>query len=271
LNDAGVALFSEPGKGHADAPVSTAAVRDFGVLEQEVLIPEFIAACHDAGFRDVRLKPMSYSVPEFDLTLQEWQAWSRAAASKRPMRALGKIARAIVEFFGLGKQGPLFEEAFGITIVRVLRGAMEAHPVIVAAKSSQTLVAASAYAATIVIEHASDRVERGRPVPLRLRISNVGAAPWRARDPSGIGHVTLGIQLLDAERRLLVRDHHRVALPHDVGRGQTFLLSCNCPAPSASGEYYLKFDLVAEGVTWFEPTGSQAVLRRLTVSDAPSS
>jgi hypothetical protein len=31
------------------------------------------------------------------------------------------------------------------------------------------------------------------------------------------------------------------------------------------GTYYLKVDLVAEGVTWFEPTGSPAAIHRLVV------
>jgi SAM-dependent methyltransferase len=265
LNDRGVALFSEPGKGHADAPVSTAAVRDFGVLEQEVLIPDFIVACHDAGFRDVRLKPLSYSLPQFDLSLDEWHAWSRAAASKRPIRALGKIARALTEFFGLGKQGPLFEEAYGITVVRTLRGAMEDHPVIVAAKCAQARSsAAPAHAAKIVVEHGGDSATPGARIPFRLHVTNVGAMPWRAHDPA-VGRVNVGVQLLDAEQRLMSRDHHRVALPHDVAPGQSIALSFECPAPSTSGVYHLKFDLVAEGVTWFEATGSPAVSRRLSV------
>jgi len=268
LNDDGVALFSEPGKGHADAPVAAAAVRDFGVLEQEVLVPDLFAACHEAGFRDVRLKPMSYSLPEFDLTLPEWQAWSRAAASKRPMRALGKMRRALAEFFGLGKQGPLFEEAFGITVVRVLRGAMEAHPVVVAAKSPQALASGSTYSASIVVEGGAAGVFAGRLVSFRVRIRNTGAVTWRARDPRGVGHVTLGVQVLDAAQRLVTRDHHRVALPHDVARGQMVVLSFECPAPSTPGTYHLKFDLVAEGVTWFEATGSQSVSQQLTVTGA---
>src|SRR4030095_13402501 len=37
LTDDGVALFSEPGRGHAQAAHSEAAMRDFGVLEQDVL------------------------------------------------------------------------------------------------------------------------------------------------------------------------------------------------------------------------------------------
>jgi SAM-dependent methyltransferase len=262
LNDRGVALFSEPGKGHADAPVAAAAVRDFGVLEQEVLVPELFDACHAAGFREVRLKPMSYSLPEFDLTLEEWDAWTRAARSKRPIRAAGKIWRAVLEVFGLGKRGPLFEEAFGITAVRVLRGAMEAHPVIVAWKAPQAASGRASYAAQIVVEDAPDRTQAGEAIDLRVRIVNVGARTWRAH---GNGHVTLGVQLTDSDGRLRSRDHCRAALSYDVEPGQSAVLAFRCPAPQEPGPCGLKFDLVAEGVTWFETTGSPSVSRALLV------
>ena len=271
LNDRGVALFSEPGKGHAEAPVSTAAVRDFGVLEQEVLIPEFVSACHAAGFEDVRLKPMSYSLPEFDLTLPEWEAWTRAAYSKRPSRALGKMWRALLEVFGLGKRGALFEDAFGITVVRVLRGAMEAHPVIVAAKSPQVPSDDARYSASIVVDESAERAVAGRPIALRLRVTNVGAATWPARDPNGVGHVTLGVQLLDAGGRLLARDHCRVPLSYDVEPKRSAVLAFECPVPADPGLYHLKFDLVAEGVTWFETTGSPTVSRPLIVQSHTAS
>ena len=93
LDGGGVALFSEPGRGHADAPVATAAMRDFGVLEQEILVDDFMRACRDAGFADVRVKPLSYVVPGFDLTIDDWQAWTRLASSKRPTRVLAKTSR----------------------------------------------------------------------------------------------------------------------------------------------------------------------------------
>ena len=78
------------------------------------------------------------------------------------------------------------------------------------------------------------------------------------RTLSGVGHVTLGIQLLDANTRVIARDHHRVMLPHDVGQGETVTLSFECPVPREPGHYHLKVDLVAEGVTWFETAGSVA-------------
>jgi hypothetical protein len=29
------------------------------------------------------------------------------------------------------------------------------------------------------------------------------------------------------------------------------------PVPDSSGDYVFKFDMVLEGITWFEPTGSR--------------
>ena len=90
--------------GHADAAVSTAAVRDFGVLEQEILIGQFIRHCREAGFEHVTVKPLLQSVPGFDLTLEQWDSWSRLAAWTRPRRALAKLAFAAAELVGLGKR-----------------------------------------------------------------------------------------------------------------------------------------------------------------------
>ena len=218
LDDDGVALFSEPGQGHADAAVSAAAVRDFGVLEQEILIGPFIRHCREAGFEHVTVKPLLQSVPGFDLTLDQWESWSRLAASTRPRRALAKLAFAAAELVGLGKRGPLFEETMAVHMVRTVRQVVEHHPVIVAAKTRRATLADQQWRASIRVQPL-EPVARGRAVTMTVTATNTGAATWRARSASGIGHVTLGVQLLDAEERLVTRDYHRVALPHDVGSG----------------------------------------------------
>jgi hypothetical protein len=88
--------------------------------------------CVDAGFTDVRIKPIAYAIPWFDLDGDGWAAWGRAAHSKRPLKALSKMWRALLEIFGLGKTGPLAEDAMARDLVRLLRNAMEDHPIIVA-------------------------------------------------------------------------------------------------------------------------------------------
>jgi ubiquinone/menaquinone biosynthesis C-methylase UbiE len=265
LADDGVALFSEPGAGHASAAVSTSAMRDFGVLEQDVLIPQFSRACRDAGFVDVRIKTLSYAIPGFDLTPEQWQAWSRLAASRRPLRALQKIVRGVAEFIGLGKRGPLFEEAFGMSLVRTLRHAMEDHPIIVASKKPLAeRVTLEQRCAEIDVEM-PDRSPAGRAIAIRARMRNRGSVTWRAASESGTGQVRLGVQLLEEDGRLRQRDFHRADLPADVPPGGSTVVSFSCPAPDVRGNYMLKFDVVAEGVTWFEAAGSAVVTRRLTV------
>jgi ubiquinone/menaquinone biosynthesis C-methylase UbiE len=267
LADDGVAIFSEPGRGHAEAAVATAAVRDFGVLEQDILIGEFTRACSDAGFRDVRLKVLSYAIPTFDLTPQQWDTWSRLALSKRPMRAAAKMMRAIAEFFGRGKRGALFQEDLGISVVRTLRHAMENHPVIVASKLEGGAATRQSLTWSARVDvRIPDSAPRAAHFPARVTATNTGTQPWRAESRSGTGHVTLGIQVLDAEHRLVTRDHHRVRLPHDVRPGQTVTLTFDCPVPDSTGSCALKFDLVAEGVTWFEAVGSTAVVSELNVT-----
>ena len=255
LDDDGVALFSEPGQGHADAPVSAAAVRNYGVLEQDILIGPFIRHCREAGFEHVTVKPLLQSVPGFDLTLEQWDSWSQLAASTRPRRALAKIAFAVAELFGLGKRGPLFEEAMAVHMVRTVRQVVEHHPVIVAAKTRRARPADQQWRASIRGQPV-EPVVRGTAAAMSVTATNTGTATWRARSASGIGHVRLGVQLLDAEDRLVTRDYHRVALPHEVAPGQTVTLSFQCPAPGEPGRYRMKRDFVAEGVTWFETVGS---------------
>jgi len=263
LTDDGAAIFSEPGLGHSGAPVSTAAMRDFGVLEQDILIDKFTALCHQSGFVDVRLKVLSYAIPEFDLTSEQWSQWSRLASSKRPARAARKLLLAAAELLGLGKRHVLFREALGMSVVRVLRHAMENHPVIVASKRRRSVSTdpALAWRATIEIH----RFEWGRSatdVAVSLTATNSGTERWVAGASAG-RVVRLGVQVLDTQLRLVSRDHHRVPLPHDVAPGEKVGLSFRCPAPDSVSAGALKFDFVAEGITWFETTGSTPVIHRL--------
>lgn len=262
----GVALFSEPGEGHGDAAVSAIATREFGVLEQEVLVETFIRDCRAAGFEDVRVKPLAYTIPAYDLTLDQWQSWTRLAASTRPRRALAKMGLAFMEAFGFGKRGALFEDTFAISLVRTLRQVVRHHPIIVASKRAAPVAPGGAeWRAEIALEPSACAATRGSTVAIAATITNRGTATWHPASRSGVGHVAVGVQLLDREGRLLVRDHHRVALPHSVETGQTVAVMCTCPVPSEPGACRLKVDLVAEGVAWFEAAGSSAAVVPLDV------
>jgi hypothetical protein len=82
--------------------------------------------------------------------------------------------------------------------------------------------------------------------------------------------VQLGLQLLDQDRRLIDRDYARARLASDVAPGQQVALTVSCAAPESAGTYAMKLDMVAEGLTWFEPQGSATVTIPLVVNSSQS-
>ena len=51
----------------------------------------------------------------------------------------------------------------------------------------------------------------------------------------------------------------RAQLPADVQPNGRARFDVTFTAPGVPGRYRFKFDLVAEGVTWFEPVGTRTV------------
>jgi len=271
LTDDGIVVFSEPGQGHATADVAVSAMRDYGVLEQDIPFASFAQHLRDAGFEDVRLKALSYALPAIDLTPEQWERWSRVASRRRPVRALTKLWQAALEVFGLAKTTMLFEQSFERSMVRALFGAMRDHPVVVASKRSLAPEDRKDWAARITVDRLSQQVARGGPIHGQISVENVGRWSWRATSPRGLGHVAVGIQLLDERDGVINRDFRRVPLNQDICAGDSCSLDVEFPAPLTAGNYRLKFDVVAEGLTWFGDLGSPPASRTITVTELSSS
>jgi ubiquinone/menaquinone biosynthesis C-methylase UbiE len=266
LTDKGVAVFSEPGAGHATMPASTTATRDFGVLEQEVLIAPFMEMCRAAGFAQVQVCPIAYIIPEFTLTLDEWRAWTRLPRTRRPLRAMEKMWRAMLEFAGAGKQSVLFEEAFAMRLVRLFQRPVEEHPFILATKSAEGRQRPATFRAAIEVVDLPAAAGSRDTVVATVKITNTGSAVWPARTDSGVGHVRVGIQLLNAASGMIGPDFARCELSGDVSPGESRTVRVSFTAPAEPGAYELKFDLVAEGVTWFGPRGTAVQIRPFRVA-----
>ena len=87
---------------------------------------------------------------------------------------------------------------------------------------------------------------------VRLRLRNIGSATWQTSMTGSALAVRLGVQLLGADERLIIGAlQYELAGP--VGAGQSLDVDVPCPVPETPGPHALKFDLVEEGVTWFEP------------------
>ena len=271
LGPEGRAVFSEPGAGHAQQAHALRAVQDFGVREADIDAAEFLDHCRAAGFPFVVLEPFARVHPGHGLTAEHWRTWRRLAGESRPRRAARTLLRGLLELVGARKDTELFAEAFGSEVLRVLGAAMKDHPIVIASKQpldrflGRSDDPGPAMSARVRLVDATPAAPAGATLLLTLEIQNSGAMTWIA-DENTRGHVRIGAQLLDAERRLLDRDHARQPLPRDVPAGATIHVGLSCKTPAAPGWYFVKIDLVSEGVSWFEPRGSKPAVHHLHVT-----
>ena len=266
LTPDGRVLLCEPGIGHASTPESVAAMRDFGVLERDVAISEVMQSCLDAGFADVRVNPISYVIPEFNLTAGQWRQWERFWRRKRPVRAAQKLWRTLLEIAGAGKRELLLEETFAVSLIRLLKQPVEEHPIIVAYCSPYRQWEPPIYTARLDVVDAALAAAPGSRLGVTVRITNTGNRVWPATARVEAKPVAIGVQLLGSDGALLTRDYFRQPLPADLLPGATVSAQLAIPVPGDAGRYAFKVDLVVEGLTWFEPRGSQVALIPVTVA-----
>jgi len=106
---------------------------------------------------------------------------------------------------------------------------------------------------------------RGRTITVKPRVENLSTRPFPREASYGRRLVRLGAQLCDAGGTVMNRDYARAWLPHTIGGGEHAEVPIDIPAPAEPGRYQLKFDLVSEGVDWFEACGSETTLKPLRV------
>jgi Radical SAM superfamily/Iron-sulfur cluster-binding domain len=105
----------------------------------------------------------------------------------------------------------------------------------------------------------------GRVIHVRTRVQNLSTRPFPAQATYGRRLVRLGAQLGDASGAIINRDFARAWLPQTLAPGSALDVPIEIPVPSQPGRYTLKFDLVSEGIDWFEHCGSETTTRTLWV------
>jgi hypothetical protein len=105
----------------------------------------------------------------------------------------------------------------------------------------------------------------GRPVTVRARVRNASTRPFPAQATYGRRLVRLGAQLCAADGSLVNRDYERAWRPRSLEPGARADVPITITAPAQPGRYALKFDLVSEGIDWFEACGSPTTTKTLVV------
>ncbi|HEX5473657.1 MAG TPA: radical SAM protein [Vicinamibacterales bacterium] len=108
------------------------------------------------------------------------------------------------------------------------------------------------------------RARAGAPLRLRARVTNLSSRPFPAQASYGRRLVRLGAQLLADDGAVVNRDFERAWLPATLGPGATIDIPLAITPPQR-GRYQLKFDLVCEGIDWFEACGSPTTVKKLIV------
>ena len=247
LRDGGVLVLQEPGRGHARQAHSIAQMEQFGVLEQDLPARQLRRACLRAGFTRVAIRPVAALPWGRSRILPPYVLW-RAAPRVFLHKQLQRLTATVTE--------------------RLLNLVSPLH-VVVAAKGAPW--ADSRRPETLLARYrrldCPARLRAGVPTGFRARIQNTGQTRWLARtDDSGVGQVRLGLSLLDAEGRLRQLDFGRCSLPGDIAPGEEVSIDGHVPPIDAPGRYVLRFDLVAEGVSWFADRGTIPRLQPVEVA-----
>ena len=105
----------------------------------------------------------------------------------------------------------------------------------------------------------------GGTYAISVPVTNSGTVAWNA---TGANLVDLSYHWHDANGNTVVWDGTRTALAGDVAPGASTTVTARVTAPSAAGTYILSFDLVREGVSWFQFLGSAPLRTAATVAAA---
>jgi hypothetical protein len=108
------------------------------------------------------------------------------------------------------------------------------------------------------------RASAGQPTRVATSVTNRSTRPFAAQATYGRRLVRLGAQLRGADGTLINRDFARAHLPRTINPGETLAIDIELP-PMGAGQYQLTFDLVNEGIDWFEACGSPTTTTPLVV------
>jgi len=239
LKPGGRAVFSEPGTAHALQPLSEFRMREESVLEKRVSLPLMRRLAMDVGFTRMRVVPLRSSAAYvFDYAANAGDGSALAQMWEETLRhSPGEHARFVLD---KGDEPP------PDTL-------LPAHRLV------------GRLGARIAFLQTSGIVHVGQGFTDRLLITNTGTVTWKATGRRFGGQVTCGLKVYDERGEVLREDLGRTPLPRDIHPGEQIEIAMTVDGALSTGRYVLRYDMVVEGVTWFEFHGSPCPHRTLDV------
>jgi Ig-like domain from next to BRCA1 gene len=110
-----------------------------------------------------------------------------------------------------------------------------------------------------------ERVAAGQQFNIRLAAENTGDTIWLTGQSVRAGVVMPAVRISTKDGRLVTEFHGEPLLPHAVAPGETVLITVPIVAPTQTGNYTLKIDMVDQHISWFEQQGSQPLVLHFEV------
>lgn len=235
LKDGGIAGFSEPGRFHSQHPQSQSEMRNFNVLENDMILEEIFALAQPCGFTDLTYR----ATANLELSLKQY---------------LNLTQNRWNPFLELPMKKHLRQTALDQSIFFLHKGEM--------VLDSRSYVG---LAHTIRLPHGRYTLHAGEELTLDLTITNTGQSTWLVENIQEIGVVNIGTHLFDGQGELLNLDFSRHPFDRPTPPGAAVQKQIAIPFPEP-GTYKLAVDLVAEGVCWFENVGAAPTEIDITVT-----
>ena len=243
LKHGGIAGFSEPGKHHSRKPQSQMEMKNYGVLENDIDLNTIFSLAKEAGFSRCSCKLVS----NMELTLEQYNTLLNNPNEGTPTQSdTVALDNAVL----LNIRHAMTEK----TIFFLYKGAF-----VPDSRGSDGL------SHIIDIGKSEFETSQAEPLPMDVTISNNGTAQWLTDNVYGVGVVRLGTHLYDESGNLLELNFSRHALGDNVLPNQEVRTTAFLQF-SSRGTFTVAFDLVSEGVSWFETLGSQPRSVRVRVT-----
>ena len=229
LRMGGMAGFSEPGRYHSHSPDAQTDMREFGVLENDINLNEIFALAEASGFTGLSVRVQN----DLEISLEQYNALLDPADPNIELRttAWGRMHDTMVNrsVFFLRKGETRLDSRSPVGLAHEMR-----------------------------VEQATVTGDAGWPITLTFTITNTGQAHWIDQAIEIYGVVRLACHLR-ANGRMIDAEYFRGGLPKAVAPGETIQMTVGVRAPDERPSEMV-FDMVAEGVTWFEEKGSRPVI-----------
>jgi SAM-dependent methyltransferase len=232
LKPNGLVAFSEPGPSHSLTAQSQEEMRNYQVIENDIVIDEIWAMGQKIGYANI-----CFSLVSIEPVVLDFSGFQSFRKNGMAADTLSEIKTNIEQHH---------ENA---TTFFLVKGKTDE-------KDSRTR--AGLVADIKLTDHQDVLDETGkRFLQVSFEIKNPSKSCWLRSGPA-VGNVNLGAHLFNEQGKLLDYDFYRfVFLRQKFQPAATTAFTCLVPWPDEMESFVLEFDLVSEQVCWFALNGSK--------------